>query len=123
MPARKAPLPKRSSRKYYDVTLRGTFETHFLGKSATSPASAHDSAVHDLEAYAKDACNGGAKITVDKKTSKTEVHKQRMQAEIRLEAKDVKAAQELLSKAFGDKVQVDDVYEEDVPPPRRGRGY
>ena len=120
--ARKAPLHKKTAtRKYYDVTLRGTFETHFVGESATSPAAALESAVRDLEAYAREACNGGATINVDKKTSKTEVHKQRMQAEIRIEAKDAKAAQELLSKAFGDKVHIDEVYKEDVPRPRRRR--
>lgn len=86
----------------------------------SSPEVARDKVKEDLESYARDACQGNNTITVDDKAAEMRLYVPKIQAEIRVAAKNEDEARKLLKEKLGEDVFVDEVFKESVRPYGRG---
>jgi hypothetical protein len=102
---------KSTTRGYYDVVLKGTFEVRMSKIRSGNGTSAIASASRELEDYAKHACQGDNDIAVTDSTAKR--HTRKVQMTVEVDVSDVDKATELV-KSLGEKVKVSDAYLEPV---------
>jgi hypothetical protein len=117
--SRTAPNNRESTRGYYDVVLKGTFEVRMSRISSGNQTNAVAAATRELESYAEGACQGDNTIKITGAEAKRYTRKVEMT--VMVDAANVDKAKELVTSSLGEKVHVKDAFMEHVR--SRGRGY